>query len=60
MIERQANILLDRSMVVLSTVGDIDVTRLAIQRLDQKLPTVKVQLVSVPANAQSAMQAGGR
>lgn len=54
MMERQANLLLDRSMVVVSTVGDIDVTRLAIQRLDQKLPSAKVQLVSVPANMQAA------
>lgn len=53
MIERQANLLLDRSMVVVSTVADIDVTRLAIQRLDQKLPSVKVQLVSMPANMQA-------
>jgi Skp family chaperone for outer membrane proteins len=58
MVERQANLLLDRSMVVLSTVSEIDVTRLAIQRLDQKLPTVKVQLVSVPANMLSGMQGG--
>lgn len=56
MLERQANLLLDRSMVVLSTVADIDVTRTAIQRLDQKLPSVHVQLVNVPAGTQ--MQAG--
>jgi len=53
MVERQGNILLDRSMVVFSTLNDIDVTRIAIQRLDQKLPTVKVQLVSAPANMQA-------
>ena len=53
MVERQANILLDRSMVVFSTLNDIDVTRIAIQRLDQKLPSVKVQLVSAPANMQA-------
>jgi outer membrane protein len=57
MIERQANLLLDRSMVVLSTVGDVDVTRLAITRLDQKLPSVHVQLVNAPAGT---MQAGGQ
>jgi hypothetical protein len=43
---------LDRAAVVLGTV-DIDVTKVAIRRLDQKLPTVKVQLVSVPATAQA-------
>jgi Skp family chaperone for outer membrane proteins len=58
MMERQANLLLDRSMVVLSTVADIDVTRVAIQRLDQKLPTVRVQLVNMPANAQMMQQPG--
>jgi outer membrane protein len=45
--ERGANLLLDRGAVVLGMV-DIDVTRLTIQRLDQKLPTVKVQLVNPP------------
>jgi len=53
--ERGANLLLDRVAVVLGTV-DVDVTKLAIQRLDQKLPSVKVQLVSLPAGA----QLGGR
>lgn len=45
--ERGANLLLDRGAVVLGMV-DIDVTQLTIQRLDQKLPTVKVQLVNAP------------
>lgn len=45
--ERGANLLLDRSAVVLGMV-DVDVTALTIQRLDQKLPTVKVQLVNPP------------
>lgn len=49
--ERQANLLLDRSGVVLGTI-DIDVTKVAVQRLDQKLPTVKVQLASPPAGEQ--------
>ncbi|HTT84402.1 MAG TPA: OmpH family outer membrane protein [Rhizomicrobium sp.] len=43
--ERGANLLLDRQEVVLATV-DIDVTKLTIQRLDQKLPAVKVTLAS--------------
>ena len=60
MLERQANLLLDRSMVVLSTVGDIDVTRIAIQRLDQKLPSVHVQLVSTPAGMQQAGMPAGQ
>lgn len=48
--ERGANILLDRAAIVLGMV-DIDVTQLTIQRLNQKLPTVKVQLVSPPLGA---------
>jgi outer membrane protein len=48
--QRGANILLDRAAIVLGMV-DIDVTQLTIQRLNQKLPTVKVQLVSAPAGA---------
>jgi Skp family chaperone for outer membrane proteins len=46
--ERGANILLDRAAIVLGMV-DIDVTKLTIDRLNQKLPTVKVQLISAPA-----------
>jgi outer membrane protein len=48
--QRGANILLDRAAIVLGMV-DIDVTQLTIERLNQKLPTVKVQLVSAPAGA---------
>lgn len=48
--ERGANILLDRAAIVLGMV-DIDVTQLTIQRLNQKLPTVKVQLTNPPAGA---------
>jgi Skp family chaperone for outer membrane proteins len=47
MAERGANLLLDRQAVVLGTVN-VDVTVQAIQRLDQKLPTVKVQLTNPP------------
>ena len=43
--ERGANLLLDRQDVVLATT-DIDVTKLTVQRLDQKLPSVKVQLAA--------------
>ena len=56
MAERGANILLDRNAVVLGT-SDIDVTQIAIQRLDQKLPTVKVTLVDpTPAELQAQQQ----
>jgi outer membrane protein len=50
MTERGANLLLDRNAVVLGTV-DVDVTGLAIQRLNQKLPTVKVTLAPPPPGA---------
>jgi len=51
--ERGANILLDRAAIVLGMV-DIDVTQLTIQRLNKKLPTVKVQLVNPPTTAAPA------
>jgi outer membrane protein len=46
--ERGANLLLDRNAVVYGTNAAFDITPVAIQRLDQKLPSVKVQLVSPP------------
>jgi Skp family chaperone for outer membrane proteins len=45
--ERGATLLLDRGAIVWGT-GDIDITRTAIQRLDQKMSSVKVNLVSPP------------
>lgn len=45
MAERGANLLIDRQDVVLAML-DVDVTKLTIQRLDQKLPSVKVQLAA--------------
>ena len=53
--ERGANLLLDRSSIVLGTVN-IDITSLAVQRLDQKMPTVKVDLVALPPGLQAQMQ----
>lgn len=50
MAERGANLLLDRNAVVLGTV-DVDVTGLAIQRLNQSLPNVKVTLAPLPPGA---------
>ena len=48
--ERGANLLLDRNAVVLGTV-DVDITGVAIQRLNQKLPTVKVVPTPLPPGA---------
>lgn len=48
--ERGATLLLDRGAIVWGT-GDIDITRTAIQRLDQKMSSVKVNLVSPPKPA---------
>lgn len=55
MSERGANLLLDRNAVVLGTV-DVDITRTAVQRLDQKMPTVKVGLITPPPGMMQAMQ----
>ena len=54
--ERHANLLLDRSVVVLGTI-DVDITAEAVQRLDQKLPTVKVQLQPLPPQVQAQLAA---
>jgi outer membrane protein len=54
--ERHANLLLDRSVVVLGTI-DVDITATAVQRLDQKLPTVKVQLQPLPPQLQAQLAA---
>lgn len=51
MASRGANILLDRGAVVFSTV-DIDITAIAIQQLNQKLPTVKVTPTPLPPGVQ--------
>src|SRR5579871_1007503 len=48
MTERGANMLLDRNAIILSTV-DVDVTGVVIQRLNQKLTTVKVTPAPLPA-----------
>jgi Skp family chaperone for outer membrane proteins len=51
MAERGANLMLDRNSVVLGTV-DVDITGLAVQRLNQKMPTLKVELVPPPPGMQ--------
>jgi len=56
MAERHANLLLDRSAIVLGTVN-VDITGAAVQRLDQKMPTVKVQLVTPSPQMLQQMQA---
>jgi Skp family chaperone for outer membrane proteins len=55
MTERGANIMIDRQAIVIGAPG-LDVTPVAIQRLDQKLPTVKVQLATPPADLLSKLQ----
>src|SRR5258705_10340516 len=46
--ERGANMVLDRSAVIVAAV-DVDVTGLAVQRLDRALPHIKVELGQAPA-----------
>jgi len=52
--ERGANILLDRGAIVLGTVN-IDVTSVAVQRLDQKMPSIKIGLAPLPPALQQQM-----
>lgn len=53
--ERGATVLLDRSAILIGP-NSIDVTPVVVQRLDTKMPTVKVELVNPPAGAQAAQQ----
>ena len=53
--ERGATILLDRSSVLLAP-NSIDVTQLVTQRLDMKMPSVKVELTAPPSGAQQQPQ----
>lgn len=53
MVERGANMVFDRSAIILSTV-DVDVTPVAVQRLNKALPHVKVELTAAPAPAAAA------
>lgn len=50
MVERGANMVFDRSAIILSTV-DVDVTPVAVERLNKALPHVKVELTAAPAPA---------
>ncbi len=53
--ERGATILLDRSAVLLAP-NAIDVTDVVIQRLDMRMPSVKVELTAPPPGMQQAPQ----
>jgi outer membrane protein len=53
MTERGANMVFDRSAIILSTV-DVDVTPVAVQRLNKALPHVKVELTAVPVPTAAA------
>jgi hypothetical protein len=57
--ERGANLLLDRAAIIYGTNAAFDITQTAIQRLDQKLPTIKVQLVSPPPGMMQQQQPQG-
>jgi len=59
MVERGATMLLDRNSVVMGTDASVDITQVAVQRLDQKMPTIKVELVPLPAGVQQQMQQQG-
>jgi Skp family chaperone for outer membrane proteins len=51
--ERQASVLLDRSAVLLAP-NAIDVTGVVVQRLDLKLPSIKVELAPLPPGMAAA------
>ena len=54
--ERQASLMLDRAAVVIAPPG-LDVTGLVVQRLDVKMPSIKVELTPLPPGlAQAAAQ----
>ncbi|HTW34726.1 MAG TPA: OmpH family outer membrane protein [Rhizomicrobium sp.] len=55
MTERGANLMIDRQAIVIGAPG-LDVTPQAIQLLDQKLPSVKVQLATPPVDLLQRMQ----
>ncbi len=55
MAERGANLMLDRNAVILGS-NDVDITGLTIQRLNEKLPTLKVELVPLPPGMQQQQQ----
>lgn len=59
MTERGANLLFDRQAIVLGTIS-VDITQDAITRLDQKMPTVKVQLTNPPPEFLRAQQQQGQ
>ena len=59
MVERGANLLLDKQVVLMGTDPALDITHVAVQRLDQKLPSLKVELVAPPPGmVQQAPQPG--
>jgi Skp family chaperone for outer membrane proteins len=63
MVERHANLLLDKQAVLMGTDPTLDITALAVKRLDEKLPTIKVELVPPPPGMiqqQQQQQAGPR
>jgi len=55
--ERQATVLLDRSAVLLAP-NAIDVTGVVVQRLDTKMPSVKVELAQLPPGMAARQQQG--
>ena len=54
--ERQATVLLDRASVLLAP-NAIDVTVIVVQRLDMKMPAVKVELTPLPPGLAARQQA---
>ncbi|HEY2068756.1 MAG TPA: OmpH family outer membrane protein [Rhizomicrobium sp.] len=55
--ERGANLLFDRAAIIKGTGGSLDITQAAIDRLDQKMPSYKVQLTDPPPDVLRQMMA---
>lgn len=51
LIEKKAVLMLERDAVVRGTMADLDVTAVAIKLLDEKLPSVKVELGPLPKDS---------
>jgi Skp family chaperone for outer membrane proteins len=57
--EHGANLLIDSSAVVSTSTGVFDITKAAMQRLDEKLPSVKVELLhAIPATVEDNSNCG--
>lgn len=60
LIEKKAVLMLERDAVVRGTMADLDVTAVAIKLLDEKLPSVKLELPPMPDDSGAAKKDSGK